>query len=333
MEIKGRLIISTAILLVIMAVTSIIALVVGTADVGFFELIDVIFSPEKVSPETRAIILGLRLPRLLMGLLTGGALALSGVVFQALIRNPLADPFILGVSSGAALGAIVASITGLGAFFWGQKFLSFIGAMTTVIIVFKVARLKERLYPNTMLLTGVIINAFFSAAIMFLVSISRSDRIHSIFFWLMGDLSVSMMNEVYVISVVSLVAMVIVFYFARPMNLLLGGEETAMTLGVNVERVKGILFVLASVLTSVVVSAVGVVGFVGLIIPHMMRMVLGPDHRVLIPASVLFGASFLVLADTAARTVVSPMELPVGVVTALLGGPFFIYLLRREMWA
>jgi len=177
----------------------------------------------------------------------------------------------------------------------------------------------------------VIVNAFFSAAIMFFISIARSDQIYSIFFWLMGNLALSSMSEALAVGVVFTVVGIIVFYHARNMNLLLGGDESAASLGVEVERTKLVLFVAASALTAVVVSAAGVVGFVGLIIPHMLRMVLGADHRALIPTSVLFGGAFLVIADTAARTIISPLELPVGVLTAIFGAPFFIYLLRRDL--
>jgi iron complex transport system permease protein len=340
MGIKGRLVISTVVLIVLAAAVTVFSLGVGSAKLSFAKVVFALLHPSDISPEVRTILFGLRLPRLLMGLLAGGALALAGVVFQALLRNPLADPFILGVSSGAALGTIAVSVFGGGVLFnlfgadtalFVKKFYAFIGAMVTVYIVFRVARVKERLYPNTMLLTGVIVNAFFSAGIMFLVSISQSDKIHGIFFWLMGNLSLVSYDEVVVVFVLSAVSFVAVYYLARPMNLLLSGEEVAASLGVEVEKIKEFLFVLASILTASVVSVVGVVGFVGLVIPHMMRMVVGPDHRVLIPASFLFGGSFLALADTAARTVVSPLELPVGVLTALFGAPFFIYLLRREM--
>lgn len=331
MGIRRRIVLSVAVLSAFLILVSLLALTLGAADLGFFDMINALLFPEKVSPEIRVIIWGLRLPRLFMGLLVGASLALAGVVFQALLRNPLADPFILGVSSGAALGAIIASVFGFGTSPWGQKLFSFVGAMVTVFIVFRVARQKERLYPHTMLLTGVIINAFFSAAIMFLISVAKSDKIQSIFFWLMGDLSLSSGGEVVIVLFLSLVAAVSVYWFARPMNLLLGGEETASTLGVETERIKAILFVLASILTAAVVSSVGVVGFVGLIVPHMVRMVVGPDHRILIPASLLFGGAFLVISDTVARTIIAPMELPVGVLTALLGAPFFIYLLRREL--
>ncbi|MBN1883514.1 MAG: iron ABC transporter permease [Deltaproteobacteria bacterium] len=328
---RRKLIITVPLLLLAVAVTALIAAGVGAVHIPIRDAVLSIFRPDSVSPETLTIIRELRLPRIIVGLLVGGGLALAGIVFQALLRNPLADPYILGVSSGAAVGVVTASLLGLGGVFWASKLFAFAGAMTTVIIVFRIARIKERLYPHTMLLTGVIVNAFFSAAIMFFISIARSDQIYSIFFWLMGNLALSSMGEALVLGIVFVCVSVIVFYHARNMNLLLGGDESAASLGVEVERTKLVLFVAASALTAVVVSAAGVVGFVGLIVPHMLRMVLGADHRALIPTAVLFGGLFLVVADTAARTVIAPLELPVGVLTALFGAPFFIYLLRREL--
>jgi iron complex transport system permease protein len=326
-----KLVITLPILLFVTAVASLIATGIGAVHIPIREAMAAVFRPDAVSPETLTIIRELRLPRIVVGLLVGGGLALAGVVFQALLRNPLADPYILGVSSGAAVGVVAASLLGLGGMLWVSKLFAFAGAMTTVIIVFLIARIKERLYPHTMLLTGVIVNAFFSAAIMFFISIARSDQIYSIFFWLMGNLALSSMREAAVLGVVFIVVGVIVFYHARNMNLLLGGDESAASLGVEVERTKLVLFIAASALTAMVVSAAGVVGFVGLVVPHMIRMVLGADHRALIPTAVLFGGAFLVVADTAARTIIAPLELPVGVLTALLGAPFFIYLLRREL--
>ncbi len=298
---------------------------------GFIDVMRAFVSPDRVSPEVLTIVRTLRLPRVLMALVAGGALALSGVVFQAILRNPLADPFILGVSSGAALGMVAGSLVGWSWPLWKEGVPAFVGALVTIFIVFKTAKIKERLYPNTMLLVGVIINSFFSAAIMCIISVAKGNDIQGIFFWLMGDLSLVSLGTVGLIAAVTLVASVVVYYFARPMNLFLFGEESAASLGVDVERTKRILFVTASLVTASVVSAVGVIGFVGLIIPHMVRMITGPDHRVLIPASILLGGAFLVISDTAARTIVSPLELPVGVLTALLGSPFFIYLLRRAL--
>ena len=309
----------------------IVSLSFGTAAIPVGDIVRSITRPETVSSEARAILWEIRFPRLLAAALVGGGLALSGLVFQALLKNPLADPFILGISSGAALGTVVASVLGGTAAAILEKIFAFVGAMLTVLIVFYVARVKERLYPHTMLLTGVIINAFFSASIIFLFSVFKSGEMESVFFWLMGDLSVTSIKEVGTLFAITCACFVAIYYFSFPLNLLLGGEELALTLGVEVERVKKVLFVIASLLAAAVVSAVGVIGFVGLIIPHMVRMVIGSDHRLVIPASFLLGASFLVISDICSRLLVSPIELPVGVITAILGAPFFIYLLRRAL--
>jgi iron complex transport system permease protein len=323
--------VSVAVLSVPAAAAVIISLAAGTAPIGLLDVARALFSPDRVPPEVLMIVRDLRLPRVLMALVAGGALSVAGVVFQAILKNPLADPFILGVSSGAALGTVIGALVISVPSYMAGALPAFIGALVTILIVFYVARIKERLYPNTMLLVGVIINAFFSAAIMGIVALFRASGLQGIFFWLMGDLSLVSMTEVGMVSSVFLAGSVVVFYYARPMNLLLFGEESAASGGVDVERTKRVLFVAASLMTAAVVSAAGVIGFVGLIIPHMIRMVLGPDHRVLIPASILLGGTFLLVSDTVARTVVSPLELPVGVLTALLGAPFFVYLLRRQM--
>jgi len=326
-----KLAVTLPILSLAVVITSLAAAGMGAAHIPIRETALAIFHPDAVSPEVLAIVRELRLPRIIVGLLVGGGLALSGVVFQALLRNPLADPFILGVSSGAAVGVVASMLLGLEDVLWASELFAFVGAMTTVVIVFRIARIKERLYPHTMLLTGVIVNAFFSAAIMFFISIARNEEIREILLWMMGNLSLSSMEDALAVGGVFVVVGIIVLYHARNMNLLLGGDESAASLGVEVQKTKMVLFVAASAMAAVVVSAAGVVGFVGLVIPHMIRMILGADHRALIPSAVLFGGMFLVIADTAARTVITEIELPVGVLTALLGAPFFIYLLRRDL--
>jgi iron complex transport system permease protein len=276
------------------------------------------------------MLFSIRLPRVIFAGLVGASLSVAGVIFQALLRNPLADPFILGISSGSAVGAIIGIITGLGAVPFGIPALAFLGAIFTVTLVFLIGRSDKELHSNTLLLAGVIVNAFFSAIIMFLISISTNTDLHNITFWLMGDLSLANWIKILFVSVLLLFGFVVIYSYARPLNLIVTGEETAMQLGVNVERTKIVLFLAGSLITGLAVAFSGIIGFVGLIIPHIMRMVLGPDHRLLLPASFLFGASFLVVADTIARTVIPYTELPVGVVTAICGAPYFIYLLRRR---
>jgi iron complex transport system permease protein len=277
----------------------------------------------------KTILLSIRLPRILFAGIVGAALSAAGVVFQAVLRNPLADPYILGISGGAAVGAIIGIIIGAGAVPFGIAGLAFLGALLTITTIFGVAGTRTDSQTNTLLLTGVIINAFFSAVIMFLVSISGSDRLQSVFFWLMGDLSLAEGGEVLFTGLFLLAGFIVMILHARSLNLLLTGEETAMQLGVDVEKTKKILLVTASMTTAAAVSVSGTIGFVGLIIPHLLRLTLGPDHRLLLPAAVLFGAAFLVMADTIARSVMAPVELPVGVVTAALGAPGLVLILFR----
>jgi iron complex transport system permease protein len=278
----------------------------------------------------RAIILSLRLPRAILAGLVGAGLSVSGATFQALLRNPLADPYILGVSSGAAVGAILAILLGLGTFSFGLPLISFLGALLTVLVVFYFGRQDGKIHPNTLLLAGVIIGSFLSALIMFFISVSQKEELHTIIFWLMGDFSFSNARAILIIFPYILLGFFLLYRRSRQLNLILSGEENAVQLGVDVERLKLVSYLSASLITAASVSVCGLIGFVGLIIPHAVRLIFGPDHRLLIPASALVGASFLVASDTVARTLLAPTELPVGVITAAFGGPFFIYLLRTR---
>lgn len=319
----------------IFVVIAILSLSLGTADIGLMKILSGIFEALSDSlcgwsDTEKVIILHIRLPRIILAGIVGASLSVAGVVFQALFRNPLADPYILGISSGSAVGAILAILLGAGLSFLSIPAASFSGALVTIILVLSIARSRYGFHPNTLLLSGVIVGAFFSAVIMFLVSITQDERVHTILFWLMGDLSLSRYSEIIVIIPFVIIGFFIIYLYAHPLNLIATGEDTALQLGVEVERVKRLLLITASLITGVVVSVSGVIGFVGLIVPHMMRMIFGSDHRILLPASGLFGLSFLVIADTIARTIIAPVELPVGVVTAIFGAPFFIYLLRTK---
>ncbi|MCB2227364.1 MAG: iron ABC transporter permease [Desulfarculaceae bacterium] len=277
-----------------------------------------------------AIILGqLRLPRLLLAGLVGACLGLAGAVFQAMLRNPLAEPFILGVSGGAACGAVFAVLVGI-AGLWLQSLLAFAGALGTVALVLAIARRRGSLETSTLILSGVMINAFFTALIMFVISTTSNQKLHAILFWLYGDLAAASLPKVYLLLPVTILGGAVVMLYAKHLNLLTAGGMAAAALGVAVERVKLTMFLVVSLLVGVTVSLSGLIGFVGLMVPHLVRMTLGHDHRLLLPASALFGASFLMLADTAARTVISPSSLPVGVVTAFLGAPFFVLLMARR---
>lgn len=282
------------------------------------------------SETERTIILSLRLPRAILAGFVGAGLSISGVTFQALLRNPLADPYILGVSSGAAVGAIVAILLGLSTSSLGLPLASFLGALLTILVVFYFGRQDGKIHPNTLLLAGVITGSFLSALIMFFISVSQKEELHTIIFWLMGDFSFSSARAIFVILPYVLLGVFLLYLRSRHLNLILSGEENAIQLGVDVEKLKLVSYLSASLITAASVSVCGLIGFVGLIIPHSMRLIFGPDHRLLIPSAALVGASFLIASDTFARTFLAPTELPVGVVTAAFGGPFFIYLLKTR---
>jgi len=282
------------------------------------------------------IVLEVRLPRVLLAFLVGASLAAVGVALQALLRNPLADPYILGVSSGAALGAVLALQMGIGWAFAGFSALhlfAFLGAGATIITMYRMVVAEGRVPVHTLLLAGVIINAIMSALILFLTSVSDSTSAFRMFFWLMGNLATLGYAGLGALAVLVAVGIGLLGGQARNLNLLALGEETARGLGLEVERVKHMIFFTSALVTGAVVAVSGLIGFVGMVVPHAMRMVLGADHRLLLPAAALFGGVFLMVADTVARSLLAPTELPVGVITALCGGPFFIYLLIRHRGA
>jgi iron complex transport system permease protein len=312
-----------------LSLTILISLLLGTAEVTMKQLWGVFTGDPDVKDMANLIVFNIRLPRILLAGLAGFSLSLGGVVFQALLRNPLADPFILGVSSGGAFGAVLGIILGL-SFSLGIPLMSFGGALLTVYLVLLMGRRKMGMESSTILLAGVIINAFFTAIIMFFIATAADDRLHTMLFWLYGDLSQSGYSQSLVIAPALVAGFVALYSLARHLNLITAGEETALQLGVDVERAKMICFLVVSLIIGLVVAFSGLIGFVGLIVPHLGRMIFGSDHRLLIPVSALGGAIFLITADTIARTVISPSELPVGVITAFIGAPFFIYLLKTR---
>lgn len=280
----------------------------------------------------RSGILSLRLARTVNGMIAGAGLSVSGVVFQALLRNPLAEPYVLGVSSGAGVGAALAIVLGLGAVgVWILPCMAFAGAMGTILLVYSLARTSTGTVPApTLLLSGVVVSAVLGSLLMFLVSVAPSEKLHSVVWWLLGSLQIFDWGLLRVVATIVLAGLVVTAGFARNLNLMALGEEPASHLGLNVEQAKLGFFLVASLMTGATVASCGLIGFVGLIVPHSVRLVLGPDHRRLVSVSALAGAAFLVLADIAARTIIAPQEIPIGVVTALLGGPFFLVLLRRK---
>ncbi|MBU0515295.1 MAG: iron ABC transporter permease [Proteobacteria bacterium] len=316
-------------LLALLAMVILVGLCVGSEFLSPLRLMEALLGGRPLDPAWHDVVFALRLPRLLLAALAGFGLALGGVIFQALLRNPLADPYVLGVSSGAAAGAVLVLSLGLTAGFWVTS-AAFGGAILSLVLVLAVASPGRRLGPQTIILAGVIVAALGAAVVMMLISLSPSHRAHNIMFWLFGDLSAAGYARVAFVAPVVLLAGLLLYPVAHDLNLMAAGEETAAHLGVSVERIKWLLLVGVSVLIGVIVSVSGIIGFVGLVVPHLARMMTGPDHRLLIPAAALGGASFLAAADTLARVVIAPVELPVGVIMAFVGAPFFLFLLTRR---
>ncbi len=284
------------------------------------------------------ILFQLRVPRVLMGFLIGGVLAAVGVTLQALLRNALADPYVLGVSSGAALGAAIAMLLGIGAtsvLFPMLPLWGFAGGLIALALIYRMAQSHGRLPIHSLLLAGVILNTILTAMIMFITSIMDPARSAGLMAWLMGSLTAPGWIGLIGIALYVMVGTTVLLYYAPVLNVLTQGEDSARSLGIDTERTKKRLYAVTALLTGAVVSVSGMIGFVGMVIPHAVRMAIGSDHRLLMPASALVGGMFLVLSDTIARTAFAPAEIPVGIVTALAGGPFFLYLLlwRKDRMA
>lgn len=281
---------------------------------------------------TDTILLHLRLPRVFLGFMVGSALASVGVILQALLRNPLADPYILGVSSGSALGVSLAVLFGIGTMAWAVPALplcGFLGGLLALFVLYRMSVTSDRLPVHSVLLAGVILNAIFSALIMFVTSIMEPNRSFSMMAWLMGSLTAPSEQTLLALSAYLAICLGLLFGQVSVLNIMTLGEEPARSLGVDIERVKRNILMTTALVTGAVVSVSGMIGFIGMVVPHAMRLLLGADHRLLLPASAISGGMFLMTADTFARSVFAPSELPVGIMTALAGGPFFIYLL---MW-
>jgi iron complex transport system permease protein len=297
----------------------------GTGLRSFAETIESFSNPDSLS---YTIIWKIRFPRVLIAALVGAALSLGGLVFQALMRNPLAEPYILGISGGSAIGAIIGILLNFSRF-PGVSIFAFLGGMGTLFLVLLISTGKTLLKKESLLLSGVMVNAFCSAVIMFLISVTQDARIHNIMFWLMGDLSSGGKSEALLMGIILLPCFVVIFWFSNSMNLLLMGKEMALSMGVNVKFITVSLLVISSFMVSATVCYCGLVAFVGLVIPHLLRLLFGSDHRVLVPACIFGGGAYLVLCDLLARTLPLQGEMPAGVITALIGAPVFIFLLKR----
>ncbi|HXJ16572.1 MAG TPA: iron ABC transporter permease [Candidatus Polarisedimenticolia bacterium] len=319
----------------VLLVATVIALRMGAYPISIRDIVMTLLNRvlgrrDRISSDFWLVVFGLRLPRIALGILVGAALSTAGAGFQALLRNPLADPYVLGVSSGAALGAIISLIVAPhtpGAI----QAAAFIGAVATIAAVYFLGRRGGKLDSATLLLAGIVTVSFLSAVIMFLMTTLSGRDLRGMAFWLMGDLASQPAVNLRWLYFVLIVAAGSIYTTSSDLNLILTGEQEARHLGVNVHRVKLVVYVAASVLTGLAVSVSGAIGYVGLLVPHVMRMMFGNDYRLLIPASALGGAILIVLADALARTVAAPTELPVGAMTALAGAPVFIYLMRRRV--
>lgn len=282
--------------------------------------------------EHQTIIMTIRFPRVILTALVGAGLALAGASFQGLFRNPMADPYIIGVSSGASLGAVISILIQpmlAISLKYGLPLFAFVFAILTILLVYQLGRVGDRVPVMTLLLAGIAVQTLLSALVSLGVFFS-GNQLHQVVFWLMGGFSGRGWDYVLLFIPYALVGAIIILIYARELNALLLGEEPAQHLGIEVESVKTRLLVAAALLTGACVSVSGQIGFVGLVVPHIVRLLFGSDHRTLLPSAALFGAAFLLIADTLARVIMAPAEIPVGIVTALVGGPFFIYLLRRQ---
>jgi iron complex transport system permease protein len=278
------------------------------------------------------LILEVRFPRAICAVLVGAALAMAGTVYQGLFRNPMAEPYTIGASSGAALGATVSIVLGVSITLLGVKtlpFFAFIGCLLTVLVVYSISKVGTKVPVQTLLLSGIAISIFLSAIVNYFQSL-YPDELRQSTFWLMGSFSYTEWIDVWTVLPLILIGAIAVYLYSRDLNLLALGEDEATHLGVDLERMKKILLVSSALITAAAVSISGLIAFVGLIIPHVTRLIISPDHRLLIPSSALMGAIFLVVCDSIARVIISPAELPVGVITAICGGPFFLYLMRRK---
>lgn len=318
-----------ALLFAALAGTLVLAIRLGAVPLSTQEVLDAIAGTG--DPTLRAIVRELRLPRALQAALVGAALAASGTTFQALLRNPLAEPYILGVSSGAAVGAVATVVTGANLrHVWALPLAAFAGAIAALLLVLRIAHgVTRTLDTRVLLLAGVVVGSFLSALIWLVLTFADTESVRSAIFWMMGSHAGASWETVRVLAIVLAPALALLVALARDLNVLAIGEITALHMGVSVERTKLLAVVAASVLTATAVAMSGTIGFVGLIVPHAIRLLWGNDHRALLPCAALAGGIFLATADMTARTVAGANELPIGVVTALVGVPCFVWLLRR----
>jgi iron complex transport system permease protein len=321
--------ITLVILLSLLLICVYISVANGPIEMTFAELLDAFM--RKGTPLNEKVIWDIRLPRSLMAIFVGAGLTVSGVGMQALFKNPMASPYILGLSSGAAFGAALAMVLGLTLVpgNLGVPSMAFIFCFLTLMIVYSIARSHGRVPVETLLLAGIAVGAFFSALVNLLTYLA-DEELAGIVYWMMGDLSQFGWGDIRIVMPMVAIGTAVIFYFARDLNAMMLGDNHALNLGIDVSRVRLYVLLASALVTAAAVSFVGIIGFVGLVIPHMIRLIVGPDHRILIPASILAGASFLLICDLLSQYILYPASLPIGILTALIGAPYFIYLLRRR---
>src|SRR5262245_50839860 len=326
----SRTVLVCGLLLVALFLVLLLALVIGSQQLPIRGSLCALTAGSNcaLSSEERAILFDIRLPRILLAGVVGMCLAAAGAAYQALLRNPLAEPYLLGVSNGAAVGTMAALVF-FGTFEWSRPVLAFAGAATATFVVYRLGRGRTGATPERLILAGVIVTTFLSSAIVFITTVMDATRIRSFTFWLLGDLSGTTSSLLAVAFVAAALGVIALVVNARALNLMMLGERDAFDLGVEVGRVRLIVFAAASLLVGASVASSGSVGYVGLVVPHLVRLSFGSDNRLVIPAAAIAGATFVIVADTLARTVIAPRELPVGAITALIGAPLFVYLLRR----
>lgn len=318
------------ILAALLIIVSLFSLLEGTTRVGFSDLLTSLFH-QVDSSQSSTIIFSYRLPRILLASVVGAGLACSGVVFQGVLRNPLADPYIIGIAAGGALGAVVS----ISLFKWNGLFStsvsSFVGSIVAVGLVYGLTVLrKNSSYINTVILAGIIVGSMMNSLMLLIMSVTSSHELQRVLFWIMGDFSLADYEKILFSGTIVIIGFLLIYLNANRLNVLALGEESASNLGIDVQRYRFFLMIVAALMTGSVVCVSGPIGFVGLVAPHSMRLLFGTDHRILLPTAFLGGALFLVIADTIARLLAYPVELPVGVITALSGAPFFLYLLLRN---
>ncbi len=327
----GRTLAICVLLLLLLIIVFVIASLVGSQHLPFTSSLCALGGGSNcgLSSEEQSILFDIRLPRILLAGAVGMCLAAAGAAYQALLRNPLAEPYLLGISNGAAVGTMTALVF-LGAHEWSRPVLAFAGALAATFVVYRLARGRAGATPERLILAGVIVTTFLSSAIVFITTLMDATRVRSFTFWLLGDLSGTTVNLLTVAFIAAAIGIGILVMNARSLNLMMLGERDAFDLGVEVGRVRLTVFVAASLLVGASVASSGSVGYVGLVVPHLVRLSTSSDNRVVIPASALAGATFVIVADTLARTIIAPRELPVGAITALIGAPLFVYLLKKR---